>query len=295
MHNQILVERLVILGVGLIGGSLARAIKTAGVCREIVGWGRTAKTPGRALNLGVIDRAETDLAAAIHGADILVVAVPPGAMAALFLEMAPLIEPQTIITDVGSTKESVVAAARAAFVTLPPYFVPGHPIAGNEHSGVDASDAELFKNRRVILTPVPETAHQALHKVRLLWEICGATVTEMSVEHHDAILAATSHLPHLLAYALVETLTRLDDSWEIFRYAAGGFRDFTRIASSDPVMWRDICLANPKQILAVLEQYQTELTQLAAAIKSGDGEYLYQAFKHARAARKDFLARNYSN
>ncbi|CAK0769019.1 prephenate dehydrogenase [Gammaproteobacteria bacterium] len=295
MNQPFFVERLVILGVGLIGGSVARAVKAAGICGEIVGWGRNAKTPERALALGVIDRAETDLIAATHGADLVMVAVPPGAMESLFRELAVLLGPETIITDVGSTKGSVVAAARAAFGTLPACFVPGHPIAGTELSGVDASDANLFQKRRVILTPLPETDLRALARVRLLWEICGAEVTEMEVEHHDTVLAATSHLPHLLAFALVDALTRMDDSWEIFRYAAGGFRDFTRIASSEPIMWRDICLANRTQILAMLNRYRDELEQLTAAIDAGNGEYLHQMFSHARAARGDFMKKNYND
>ena len=282
-------ERLVVLGVGLIGGSLSLAVRAAGVCSEIVGWGRSEKSLEQAKALGVIDRSETDLAAAVRGADVVVAAVPPGAMEAIFRELAGLLEPQTVFTDVGSTKGSVVTAARAAFGVLPAHFVPGHPIAGNERSGVEAADATLFQHRRVILTPLLETDPIALERVRFLWEACGAEVSVMDVEHHDAVLAATSHLPHLLAFTLVDTLARMDDSWEIFRYAAGGFRDFTRIAGSDPVMWRDICLANPTHLLAVLERYRSGLDQVAAAVASRDSESLYLLFSHARAVRERIL------
>lgn len=282
-------ERLVVLGVGLIGGSLARAARAAGICREIVGWGRNPKTLERALALDVVDRAETSLVAAIRDADIVVAAVPPGAMETLFRKLAGRLGSETILTDVGSTKGSVVAAARAAFGTTPPYFVPGHPIAGTERSGVEASDVNLFQKRMVILTPLPETESKAVKQVRALWEACGAEVVEMDADHHDTVLAATSHLPHLLAFALVDALARMDDSWEIFRYAAGGFRDFTRIASSDPVMWRDIFLANHAQILNMLNRFREELDEMATAITAGNGEYLYQIFSRAQTARDYFL------
>ncbi len=284
-----IVERLVILGVGLIGGSLARAVRVAGACRQVIGWGRSPGTLQRALELGVVDEIEPNLASAVRGADLVVAAIPPGAMEGMFRELAKLLGPEVIITDVGSTKGSVVAAARAAFGALPPGFVPGHPIAGKENSGVEAADADLFRCKRVILTPLPETSPEAVAKVRALWECCGAEVSEMGVEHHDTVLAATSHLPHLLAFTLVDTLANMDDNWEIFRYAAGGFRDFTRIASSDPVMWRDICLANRVDLLAMLDRYNDGLQQVATAIAAGDGEYLYRIFGHARAAREHFL------
>jgi len=290
---QVQWERLVVLGVGLIGGSLARAARMAGIYREVVGWGRNPATLERALALDVVDRVETDLARAVHGADLIVAAVPPGVMEALFRELAGMLGPETVLTDVGSTKGSVVEAARAAFGTLPTHFVPGHPISGNERSGVDAADANLFQNRLVILTPLPETDPKAVSQVRVLWEVCGAEVTEMEVEHHDAVLAATSHLPHLLAFTLVDVLARMDDSWEIFRYAAGGFRDFTRIAGSDSVMWRDICLTNRTQLLAMLDRYRNGLDQMAEAITARDGDYLHKTFTHARAAREHFSAHSH--
>ncbi len=284
-----IVKRLVILGVGLIGGSLALAVRKTGVCQQVVGWGRSPGTLQRALDLQVVDAIEPNLAAAVRGADMVVVAIPPGAMQGMFQELAKYLAPDAIVTDVGSTKGSVVAAARMAFTTELAHFVPGHPIAGKENSGVEAADADLFQRKRVILTPIPETNPEALRRVRALWECCGAEVSEMEVEHHDTVLAATSHLPHLLAFTLVDALAHMDDSWEIFRYAAGGFRDFTRIASSDPVMWRDICLANRTELLTVLGRYNEGLTQVAAAIAAGDGTRLQAVFDHARKAREHFL------
>jgi prephenate dehydrogenase len=209
-------------------------------------------------------------------------------MQGVFERIAPRLAPNTIVTDVGSSKASVVAAARKAFGTLPPTFVPGHPIAGTEKSGVEASFAELFQQRKVILTPLPETQPNAVAQVRELWEATGAQVVEMTVEHHDQVLAATSHLPHVLAFTLVHCLARLDDSREIFNYAAGGFRDFTRIASSDPRMWHDICLANRDELLGVIRKFGIELEQVAQALRNGDGESLLKVFEQAKEARDRF-------
>jgi len=282
------IDRLVILGVGLIGGSLALALKRAAVVTHVVGWSRREQTLLKALELGVIDQAETEISKAVQGADLVVAAVPVGAMEALFKRIAPHLEEQTIITDAGSTKGSVVEAARRAFGKLPSCFVPGHPIAGVEQSGVEAAFADLYRGRRVILTPTPESDYTAVARVRAMWEQCGAKVMEMDVAHHDEVLAATSHLPHLLAYSLVDTLARMDESEEIFQFAAGGFRDFTRIASSDPQMWHDICLANRDALLVMLERFSGDLTQLTEAVRNGDGEYLKQAFLRAKQARDRF-------
>jgi len=282
------IDRLVILGVGLIGGSLALALKRAAAVTQVVGWSRREQTLLKALELGVIDQAETEISKAMQGADLVVAAVPVGAMEALFKRIAPHLEEQTIITDAGSTKGSVVEAARRAFGRLPPGFVPGHPIAGIEQSGVEAAFADLYQGRRVILTPTPESDYTAVARVRAMWEQCGAKVMEMDVAHHDEVLAATSHLPHLLAYSLVDTLARMDESEEIFQFAAGGFRDFTRIASSDPQMWHDICLANRDALLVMLERFSGDLTQLTEAVRNGDGEYLKQAFLRAKQARDRF-------
>lgn len=284
-----LIEQLTVIGVGLIGGSLARALKAAGVVRTVVGGGRGEANLRRALELGVVDRYELDLAEAARGADMVVVGVPLGAMRPVFEAIAPTLGPDTIVTDVGSAKATVVADARAAFGPRPT-FVPGHPIAGTEKSGVEASFPELFQRRKVILTPLAETDPQATARVRAMWEAAGAQVVEMSVEHHDDILAATSHLPHVLAYGLVDTLSRWDDSREIFQFAAGGFRDFTRIASSDPIMWRDICVANREAVAAALERYMEDLVILLELVKKGDGEALEAVFRRAKQARDRFTA-----
>jgi len=283
-----MIDRLSIIGVGLIGGSLARALKRAGACGEIVGCGRDEENLYRAVEQGVIDRYELDPARAVKGADVVVLAVPVGAIERMIAAIQPYLEPDAVITDVGSTKGSVVQAVERAFGEIPPGFVPGHPIAGTEKSGVDASFPELFRDRRVILTPVAGTRPDATATVRAMWETTGAEVVEMDVFHHDEVLAATSHLPHLLAFTLVDTLSRLEEHPEIFDFAAGGFRDFTRIASSDPVMWRDICLSNSESVLAVLDRYTEELDTLAAAIRAGDGDDVLESFQRAKAARDKF-------
>jgi len=282
------IQRLVIIGVGLIGGSLARALREAGAVGEVVGCGRDRAHLDEAVRLGVIDRYELDAADAVAGADIVVLAVPVGATADVLETIGQHLEPETVLTDVGSVKGSVVDDAHLVFGQLPPRFIPGHPIAGTERGGVAASISDLFRGRRVILTPAATSDQTALATVRTMWEQCGAEVVEMEVTHHDQVLAATSHLPHMLAYSLVDTLARLDDEAEIFRYAAGGFRDFTRIASSDPVMWRDICLANHDALLVMLDRYIADLTLLADAIRAGDGERLLEVFKNAKAERDRF-------
>lgn len=284
-----MIQRLTIIGVGLIGGSLARALKQTGYCQEVVGCSRNAAHLQKALELGVIDRFSTDIAEAVSGADMIVLAAPLGAMESCFRSMAGHLADNAVITDVGSAKASVVAAARRAFGVLPSGFVPGHPIAGTEQSGVEASFSALYQGRRVIVTPVEQSSPQAVAKVRAMWQQAGAIVDEMTIEHHDEVLAATSHLPHLLAFGLVDALVSMDESEDIFRFAAGGFRDFTRIASSDPVMWRDICLANHEAMLSVLEGYQKELDVLTASIKNRDGDALEAVFSRAKSARDRFI------
>ncbi len=286
-----LIARLCVAGVGLMGGSLARALRAAGQVGEIVGWGRDPAHLERALALGVIDRFEQDAAAAAAGADMVVLAVPVGATGEVLARLQPGLSPEAVVTDVGSTKGSVVADVRRVLGGLPPWFVPGHPIAGTEQSGVEASVTGLFAGRRVILTPEPETAAAAVARVRAMWEAVGAQVVETSAAHHDAVLAATSHLPHMLAYALVDTLARMDDSAEIFEYAAGGFADFTRIASSNPAMWHDICLANREALVAVMDRFLDDLARLREAVAAGDSEFLRQTFERAKAARDAFAAR----
>jgi prephenate dehydrogenase len=284
-----MIERLCVIGVGLIGGSLARALRAAGACREVVGAGRNPANLQTAVDLGVIDRYETDLARAVAGADMVLVAVPLGAMTAVFRAIKGHLAAHAVLTDAGSAKGSVIEAAKQVFDGVPTAFVPGHPIAGTEQSGVEASFAGLYRNRRVILTPLPDTDAHATDRVRDMWEAAGAGVVEMDPVHHDAVLAATSHLPHVLAFTLVESLVRLGDEGEVFEYAAGGFRDFTRIASSDPVMWRDICLANGDAIQLMLEHFFTDLQELTEAIQNRDGQHLLDIFTSAKDARDRFV------
>lgn len=284
------IARLCVIGVGLIGGSLARALRQAGHVGEVVGCGRGVANLERAVELGVIDRFETDPAKAVAGADLVVLAVPLRMMDTLMDAIAPHLEAGVVLTDAGSAKGSVVEAARVHLGERLSRFVPGHPIAGTERSGVDASFPELYRGRRVILTPLEDTERDAVEQVAAVWRAAGADVSEMDVAHHDEVLAATSHLPHVLAYGLVDTLSRWNDREEIFRYAAGGFRDFTRIASSDPEMWRDICLANGDALVTALERYTRELDQLTEAVRQRDGDRLEAVFSNARAARERFLA-----
>lgn len=286
-----MIKRLAILGVGLIGGSLARALRDAGHVQEIVGYGRGLANLQRAVELGVVDRIETSLSAAVNGADLVVLATPVGTMPEILAAIAPYIGKDTVITDVGSVKGAVVSEARKALDAKLAAFVPGHPIAGTERSGVEASMASLFVGRRVVLTPLPENRTEQVTRVRAMWQAAGADVVEMSVAHHDEVLAATSHLPHLLAYALVDLLAQLEDRREVFAFAAGGFRDFTRIASSDPVMWRDISLANREAIVLMLKRYRGVLDGLIDAVTRGDGEKLQQLFARAKTAR-DALINN---
>jgi prephenate dehydrogenase len=283
------IERLCIIGVGLIGGSLARALRAAGYFGEVIGAGRNPAHLREAVELGVIDRFETDPGRAVAEADMVLVAVPLGAMEGVFRAIHDRLAPGAVLTDAGSAKDSVINAARQAFGCVPDYFVPGHPIAGTENSGVAASVADLYRNRRVILTPLAHTDRAATARVRAMWEAAGARVSEMEPTHHDAVLAATSHLPHVLAFALVDTLTRLGDREEIFTYAAGGFRDFTRIASSDPVMWRDICLANGDAIQTMIERFITDLKVVGKAVQEHDGERLLELFSSAKQARDRFI------
>lgn len=283
-----MIERLCIIGVGLIGGSLARALREAGYVKQIVGSSRRSEHLQKAVDLGVIDRFDTDASRAVQGADMVFVSVPLGAMAQAFAAIKDALDAGAVVTDGGSAKASVVADVEEAVGRVPEWFVPGHPIAGTERSGVEASFPDLYKGRRVILTPTPQTDAEAVKRVRAMWEATGATVHEMDVGHHDEVLAATSHLPHMLAFALVESLARMSEQREIFEYAAGGFRDFTRIASSDPVMWRDICLANRDAVLTMMERFKGDLDELGTAIRNRDEEKLLRIFQDAKAARDAF-------
>ncbi|MBT8438548.1 MAG: prephenate dehydrogenase/arogenate dehydrogenase family protein, partial [Gammaproteobacteria bacterium] len=237
------IHNLAIIGVGLIGGSLAIALRNAGVTGNIIGCGRSEANLKKAVELGVIDGYTHDIAKAVQAADMVFVAVPLGAMKSVFEQMKDTLPINAIVTDGGSAKACVLDDWLSVFGNEK-QFVAGHPIAGTENSGVEAALPDLYRNRRVIVTPTSSTDPANLKQVIGMWEACGAEVSQMSVAHHDQVLAATSHLPHVLAFGLVETLDRLEEHTEIFKYAAGGFRDFSRIASSNPVMWRDICLAN---------------------------------------------------
>jgi len=282
------IHNLAIIGVGLIGGSLAIALRNAGITNNIIGCGRSEANLKKAVELGVIDGYTHDVARAVQAADMVFVAVPLGAMKSVFQQMKDTLPVNAIVTDGGSAKACVLDDWLSVYGN-DRQFVAGHPIAGTENSGVEAALPDLYRNRRVILTPTGTTDLENLNKVISMWEACGAEVSQMSVEHHDQVLAATSHLPHVLAFGLVETLDRLEAHTEIFKYAAGGFRDFSRIASSNPVMWRDICLANADALKPILDQFIVELQQLSTVVEKRDGERLLEVFNNAKQARDDYV------
>lgn len=284
-----MIERLCIIGVGLIGGSLALALKAAGNVREVVGVDHDQVNLHEALRLGIIDRGEMDLVEGVIGADLVVFAAPVGALTNIFKTLQPVWNSEAIYTDTGSTKGDVIASLVEVFGGVPKNFVPGHPIAGAERSGATSASSDLFKGRRVILTPMVTTSSKALQTVERLWHNVGSCVHEMEAMHHDQVLAATSHLPHVLAFVLTAMLGRQDEKQEIFQFAAGGFRDFTRIASSDPRMWVDICFANQQEIITLIESYRDALSQTADFLRNGDRERLLKLFQDARAARQRFI------
>ena len=283
------VGTLLFVGLGLIGGSLAAALRGTGFAARMTAFNRNRATLDFALGAGLIDAAPASLEEAIAEADLIVVGVPTLSVGRIFAAIRAHARPDVLITDVASVKGSVVAAAREAFGAVPPRLIPGHPIAGAEKSGVEAARADLFVRHRVILTPLPESDPEALATIDAMWRLTGAEVVRMDVAAHDRVLALTSHLPHLLAFALVDSLAGQPASDEIFRCAAGGFRDFTRIASSDVVMWRDIALANRDALLGALDGFTHTLDAVRAAVASGDGEELEQVFGRARAARERYL------
>ncbi len=282
------VGRLVVVGLGLIGGSFAKGMRQSGLCREVVGYDADPLARNLAIPLGIVDSAPTSLADAVAGSDVIMLAVPILAMQKVLAELAQMELGDAVITDVGSAKGAVVAAVEHAFGAVPALFVPGHPIAGSERSGVQASDAELFQRHKVILTPLAQTDPKALGLISELWRALGADVEHMALADHDEVLAATSHLPHLLAFSLVDTLASRSENLEIFRYAAGGFRDFTRIAASDPTMWRDIFLANQGAVLRSLDAFTRDLGRLRTAIEDGDAKALLGVFTRAKSAREHF-------
>jgi len=278
--------RLAVIGVGLIGGSFALALKKAGKVTQVVGVGRNRANLDIARERHIIDAIAPDAAAAAREADVVLVATPVGQFPSVF---AQLKDTKALITDGGSTKRDVVAAARTALGAKIAQFVPGHPVAGAEKSGAGAAAADLFKGRRVILTPLKENPAASVTQVQALWEACGARVTQLDPDEHDAVLAAVSHLPHLLAYALVHDIAGRGNAEQLFSYAAGGFRDFTRIASSHPEMWRDICIANRDALLAEVARYSAQLGLIEKLLQAGDADALEKLFSEARDARDRWL------
>jgi len=286
-------DNVVIMGLGLIGGSLARALRKSGFSKRFIGYGYRTPSLERGVELGVIDEYTLDIEEAVDRADILVIATPTLVASTMLEQVLPLLEGRTrvpVITDVASVKGSLQRTAQTVCGQVPPSLVLAHPIAGSERSGVDASDEELFVNHRVILTPQEENDAAAVDLVRRMWASTGAEVVDMAVDRHDAVLAATSHLPHVLAYSLVDALAQSEEGEEIFRFAAGGFRDFTRIASSDPVMWKDIALANRDALLQAIDLFTEHLADLREDISRGGGEELLETFGRAKAARDEFAA-----
>lgn len=288
MNHPPIYNKLAIIGVGLIGGSIALAMRKAGQTGEIVGVGRDSKSLQQAVDLGVIDKA-AGLEDAMRDADLILLATPVGQFSSLMQQMGRIVPPHAVITDAGSTKGDVAAAARRHLATHLQRFVPAHPIAGAEKSGITAARADLFTGKNVVLTPLAETDDDAINKVSQFWHACGANLSTMSVEEHDRVFAAVSHLPHLLAFALVDEIARRPNAEHIFSFAAGGFRDFSRIASSSPEMWRDISLANREALLAEIDAYQAELSLMRTMLADSDGDALEGLFENAQTARNNWI------
>ena len=285
-----LYDRVALIGLGLIASSMAHAMRAAGLAREITGHARTAETRATALEIGVCDRVFPTAAEAVAGADLVVLCVPVGVMGEVAQQIGPHLKPGSTVTDVGSVKRAVIEAVAPH---IPPgvHFIPGHPLAGTEHSGPRAGFAELFHNRWCLLVPVAGTPPGATARLRALWEGMGANVDEMDADHHDLVLAVTSHTPHLIAYTMVgvaDDLRRVTDS-EVIKYSAAGFRDFTRIAASDPTMWRDVFLSNKEATLEILGRFTEELFALQRAIRTGDGDHLHAYFTRTRAIRRGII------
>ncbi len=281
-------NKIVIFGVGLIGGSFALALRKAHAVGEVVGFGRSAATLQQAIELGILNRIGEDVAREVADADIVLLATPVGQMAELMARIAPHLGAHTLVTDGGSTKGDVVAVARANLRNRIAQFVPAHPIAGAEKSGAAAALADLYMGRKVVLTPLPENSAESVARVRRAWELCGAVVSELTPERHDAVFAAVSHLPHLLSFALVHDLAQRGDRDLLLSFAASGFRDFTRIAASSPEMWRDICLANREALLVELRRYADELYVLFEALERQDAAKLEEVFSEARKVRTNW-------
>ncbi|GAA0298983.1 prephenate/arogenate dehydrogenase family protein [Rhodovulum strictum] len=287
---SVLYDRVALIGLGLIAGSMALAMRRAGLAGEIVGTARSAETRAIAAEIGLVDRVTDTAAEAVAGADLVVLAVPVGAMGAVAAEIAPHLAPGATVTDVGSVKRAVIDAV-GPHIPEGVHFIPAHPLAGTEHSGPRSGFAELFDNRWCLLVPVDATDRVAVDRLRELWQKMGANVEEMDADHHDLVLAVTSHVPHLIAYTMVgvaDGLRRVTDS-EVIKYSAAGFRDFTRIAASDPTMWRDVFLTNKDATLDILGRFTEELFALQRAIRTGQGEMLFDYFTHTRAIRRGII------
>jgi prephenate dehydrogenase len=284
-----LFQRVAIIGVGLIGGSFALALKQAKACAHVTGAGRDPANLKLALERGVIDSMQKDAASATEDADLVLVATPVAQYPKVLAQVAKKLKPGALVTDAGSTKRDVIEAARQALKGKIGQFIPAHPIAGAEKSGAGAASAELFRGRRVVLTPLEENTEDAVGRINQAWSTCGARTMRMGPEEHDAVLAAVSHLPHLLAFALVHDIAGRKNSAELFSFAAGGFRDFTRIASSHPEMWRDICIANRGALLQELDAYMAELLKTRVLLAGADAGSLEAMFATARARREAWL------
>lgn len=283
--------RLLVVGVGLIGGSFALALKRAGIVGEVAGLGRDGSVLQEAMKLGVIDRSVANIREGLMGANVVMVATPVRQMQTVFLSMRDALPSDCVVTDAGSTKQDVIAAARTGLGSRAGQFIPAHPIAGREQSGVAAAEAALFHQRQVVLTPTADNDAEDVERIAGLWRACGARVSSMSALQHDAVFAAVSHLPHMLAYALVEELAARDNADELLDFAAGGFRDFTRIASSSPEMWRDIALNNRDALLREIDSYALQLANLRALIERSDGPALEALMARARDSRDAWLDR----
>ncbi len=288
--KPVMFERVAFIGIGLIGASMALAMRREGLVGTVIACARRPKTRKTALDLGIADEATKDYATAVAGADLVVIATPVGTNGAIAKIISKHLKPGAIVTDVGSVKQAVVDAV-APHIPKGAHFVPGHPIAGTEHSGPEAGFAELFQNRWTILTPLPRTSPKATAKVAEMWRKIGANVAHMQPDHHDMVLAITSHLPHLIAYTIVGTASDLsgDLKQEVIKYSASGFRDFTRIAASDPVMWRDIFLNNKEAVLEILQRFTEDLTAMQRSIRKGDGKTLEESFARTRAIRRGII------
>lgn len=284
-----LFNKIAIIGVGLIGGSLARALKENDQCNIISGFGRNQDNLQKAVDLGVIDDYSDDINTVVQDAEVIVFATPLSTFRPLLELLGPCINDDVIITDAGSEKGSVVKAAREVLGENITNFIPGHPIAGTEKSGVEASFKELYQDHLVILTPLPENSEENIAVIRKMWETCGANVVNLAVDYHDKVLAATSHLPHVLAYALIDCLANMKEEGDVFKFSAGGFRDFTRIAASNPEMWADICLSNKANLLDLLNLYTDHLTKIRKLIESDERAELIELFSRVKTTREKMI------